>query len=293
MPKTKRIYVEEKDIRIQCYQGQDYISLSDMVKHDNGEALITKWASEKSTIEFLGIWEQLYNPDFDHDAYRKLMLSAGSHRFTLKLKQWVNLTKAQGIISKTGRYGGLYAHRDIAFELGSWVSPSFKLMLIRAFQQLKEKEDGYENLDWNVRRTLSKVNYTLHTGAIKENLIPAAIGATATSEIYASEADVLNMALFGVTAAQWRDENEGLKGNIRDYANLEQLVVLSNIESINAVLIRQGMSQHDRIIQLNQIAIEQMASLVGNKTQLKKKPWQADKTHHTSEALHMQQLVTA
>ena len=193
------------------------------------------------------------------------MSEAGTNRFTLSVKQWIGRTNAIGIMAKTGRYGGSYAHRDIAFELGSWISPEFKLLLIREFQRLKEEENNRLKLDWNLQRTLAKVNYTIHTDAIKEKLIPAALTSSQTAVIYASEADILNMALFGVTAAQWRADNQNKKGNIRDHAGIEQLVVLSNLESINSVLIHQGLKQQQRLQELNQIAITQMTSLMQSK----------------------------
>ena len=233
------------------------------------EAVIIKWLSLKSTIELLGFWEQLHNPDFkpvEFDGFRK---QAGLNIFTMTSKKWIETTNAIGIVSKSGRYGGTFAHKDIAFEFASWVSIEFKLFIIKEFQRLKEDENDRLKIEWNLQRTLAKVNYHIHTDAIKENLIPVALSKQQISFVYANEADMLNMALFGKIAQQWRTENPDKEGNIRDYANIEQLVVLSNLESINAVFIRQGLSQPERLVQLNKIAITQMTSLVNN-TQLKK-----------------------
>ncbi len=233
------------------------------------EAVIIKWLSLKSTIELLGFWEQLHNPDFkpvEFDGFRK---QAGLNSFTMTSKKWIETTNAIGIVSKSGRYGGTFAHKDIAFEFASWVSIEFKLFIIKEFQRLKEDENDRLKIEWNLQRTLAKVNYHIHTDAIKENLIPVALSKQQISFVYANEADMLNMALFGKIAQQWRTENPHKEGNIRDYANIEQLVVLSNLESINAVFIRQGLSQPERLVQLNKIAITQMTSLVNN-TQLKK-----------------------
>ena len=233
------------------------------------EAVIIKWLSLKSTIELLGFWEQLHNPDFkpvEFDGFRK---QAGLNSFTMTSKKWIETTNAIGIVSKSGRYGGTFAHKDIAFEFASWVSIEFKLFIIKEFQRLKEDENDRLKIEWNLQRTLAKVNYHIHTDAIKENLIPVALSKQQISFVNANEADMLNMALFGKIAQQWRTENPDKEGNIRDYANIEQLVVLSNLESINAVFIRQGLSQPERLVQLNKIAITQMTSLVNN-TQLKK-----------------------
>ncbi len=243
----------------------DYISLTDMARSQLQEVVIIKWLSLKSTIEYLGEWEALYNSDFNYTEFGTIKNASGSNNFVLSVKQWLKSTNAIGIKAKAGRYGGTYAHKDIAFQFGMWISPKFQLLLVKEFQRLKEEEKDRLKLDWNFQRTLSKVNYTIHTDAIKENLIPALLTKKQTGIIYASEADILNMALFGITAMQWRKQNPNKEGNIRDMANLEQLVVLSNLESINSVLIHQGLEQSARLTQLNQIAISQMNSLLKHK----------------------------
>lgn len=226
------------------------------------EVVIIKWLSLKSTIEYLGEWEALYNPDFNYTEFGTIKNAAGSNKFVLSVKNWLEITNAIGITAKAGRYGGTYAHKDIAFHFGMWISPKFQLLLVKEYQRLKEDENNRHNLEWNFQRTLAKVNYHIHTDAIKENLIPEEITRNQAAIIYANEADVLNMTLFGKTAKQWRDANPDKKGNIRDFANLEQLVVLSNMESTNALLIHQGLTQSKRLLQLNQMAISQMRSLV-------------------------------
>jgi hypothetical protein len=265
MSKTKKITVQGTEITIVESRDDDFISLTNMVSgFEDGSALIEKWLRNKNTIEFIGIWEQINNPDFNSPEFEGIKNQAGLNRFTLSVKKWINLTKAIGLIAKTGRYGGTFAHTDIAFEFGSWLSPEFKLYLVREFKRLKKDENDRHKLEWNFQRTLAKVNYKIHTDAIKERLIPEQLNNKQTSIIYANEADVLNMALFGKTAKQWRDENPVKKGNIRDEATIQQLVVLSNLESINAMLIHQNVPQKDRLIQLNQMAITQMKSLVEN-----------------------------
>jgi hypothetical protein len=273
MAKNKIITVQGKEIAIISSEKEDFISLTDIAKHKNAEAtglVISHWLSTKYTIEFMGIWEQMHNPVFNVTEFSYIKNEAGSNGFVLSSKQWIEKTNAIGIMSKAGRYGGgTFAHRDIAFEFGSWISAGFKLYLIKEFQRLKEDENDRLKLTWNLQRTLAKVNYLIHTDAIKENLIPATLSKDKINFVYADEADMLNMALFGMTAKQWRETNPKAEGNIRDAANIEQLVVLSNMESINAVLIHQGLQQSERLQQLNKIAITQMKSLVGNK-QLKK-----------------------
>lgn len=226
------------------------------------EAIIIKWLSVKNTIEYIGEWETLYNPNFNYTEFGTIRNSAGSNNFVLSVKQWIEKTGAIGISATAGRYGGTYAHKDLAFHFGMWISPKFQLLLVKEYQRLKAEENDRLNLDWNLQRTLSKVNYRIHTDAIKENLIPISLSKEEINFIYADEADLLNMALFGLTAKQWREKNPYEKGNIRDFATIEQLVVLSNLESINAVLIHQGLSQPERLTQLNRIAIIQMKSLV-------------------------------
>ena len=255
-----KIYVEGATIQVLQIEEDDYISLTDMIRQqDNGSALIEKWLRNKNTIEFLGIWEEMYNRDFDIHAYDEIMQEAGLNRFVMSAKQWIEKTHAKGIIAKAGRYGGTYAYKDIAFEFASWVSPQFKLYLIKEFERLKKEEQAL--VGWSAKRELAKINYRIHTDAIKSNLIPKELTPQQTSIIYASEADVLNMALFGMTAKQWRDTHTDKKGNIRDYANINELICLSNMENINALLIEDGLSQPERLIKLNKIAIHQMAIL--------------------------------
>ena len=229
---------------------------------ENGSALIEKWQRNKNTIEFLGIWEEMYNPHFNSPEFEGIKNMAGLNRFILSVKQWIEKTNAIGIIAKAGRYGGTYAHKDLAFEFASWVSPQFKLYLLREFQRLKEEEQKL--LGWSAKRELAKINYHIHTDAIKQNLIPQELTPQQISKVYASEADVLNVALFGMTAKQWHEKNPDLKGNIRDYASINQLICLSNLENLNAVFIDKGFSQSDRLRELNHIAIQQMLILESN-----------------------------
>ena len=229
-----------------------------------GSGLIGKWITNKNTLEYLGTWERINTSDFNYPEFGVIEQEAGVNRFIMSVGQWIERTNAAGMVVKAGRYGGTYAHKDIAFHFAMWLSPEFQIYLINEFQRLKHEENDRQKLDWNLQRTLAKINYTIHTDAIKERLIPEKLTAKQTSLVYASEADLLNMALFGKTAARWRRENPDVKGNIRDAVTLEQLVVLSNLESINAALIRQGLNQADRLKQLNQIAITQMTSLVNN-----------------------------
>ena len=265
-----KITVENTEITVLEIDEKDYISLTDMVKSiENGLALIEKWLRNKNTIEFLGIWEEMYNPDFNSPEFEGIKNAAGLNRFILSVKQWIEKTNAIGIMAKAGRYGGTYAHKDLAFEFASWVSPQFKLYLLREFQRLKEEEQ--KQLGWSAKRELAKINYHIHTDAIKQNLIPQELTPVQVSIIYANEADVLNVALFGITAKEWRELNPDLKGNIRDYATINQLICLSNMENLNAVFINEGISQKERLIKLNQIAIQQMSVLeeVGSRKLLK------------------------
>ena len=262
MAKNKKIEIGGKEISIISQKQDDYISLTDMAKSQMQEAIIIKWLTLKSTIEYIGEWEALYNPDFNYTEFGTIKNSAGSNNFVLSVKNWIEATGAIGITAKAGRYGGTYAHKDIAFHFGMWISPKFQLLLVKEYQRLKEDENNRQPLDWNLQRTLTKVNYHIHTDAIKENLIPKAITKQQAGFVYANEADLLNVALFGITAKEWRDNNSDKNGNIRDYATLEQLVVLSNMESINALLIRQGLTQTERLTQLNKVAITQMKSLL-------------------------------
>ena len=266
----EKILVNETEITILEINEKDYISLTDMVKGvENGLSLIEKWLRNKNTIEFLGIWEEMYNPNFNSPEFEGFKNAAGLNRFILSVKQWIEKTNAIGIIAKAGRYGGTYAHKDLAFEFASWVSPQFKLYLLREFQRLKEAEQ--KQLGWSAKRELSKINYHIHTDAIKQNLIPAEISPLQTNIIYANEADVLNVALFGMTAKKWREIHPDLKGNIRDYASINQLICLSNMENLNAVFINNGLPQSERLKELNRIAIQQMLVLedVENKKLLK------------------------
>ncbi len=243
MAKSKTINIQGSEITIITQQETDYISLTDMAKSQMQEVIIIKWLSLKSTIEYLGEWEALYNPVFNYTEFGIIRNSAGSNSFVLSVKQWIEHTGAIGLTAKAGRYGGSYAHKDIAFHFGMWISPKFQLLLVKEYQRLKADENDRLKLEWNFQRMLAKVNYHIHTDAIKENLIPAELTKKQISFIYANEADMLNVALFGMTAQQWRSENPDIEGNIRDTASLEQLVVLSNMESINAVLIHQGLLQ--------------------------------------------------
>ena len=252
-----KIKIENTEITIISVHDNDYISLTDMAKSQFQEVLIFKWLSLKSTIEYIGEWETLYNPLFNYTEFGIIKNEAGSNNFVLSTKNWTEKTNAIGIVAKTGRYGGTYAHKDIAFHFGMWISPKFQLLLVREFQRLKEEENSKQKLEWNFQRYLSKVNYTIHTDAIKENLIPQLVDKNKINFVYASEADVLNVALFGKTAKEWREENSSSKGNIRDSATIEQLVVLSNLESLNAVLISQNISQSERLVNLNETAINQ------------------------------------
>ncbi len=269
MTKNKTINVKGTEITVFQGEQSDYISLTDIAKHKdsaNTDSIIQNWLRNRNTIELLGFWELMYNPGFKPLEFEGFRKKAGLNSFVMTPKKWIESTNAIGIISKSGRYGGTFAHKDIAFEFASWISIEFKLYIIKEFQRLKADENDRLKLDWNLQRTLAKVNYHIHTGAIKENLIPKELSKTQANFVYANEADLLNVALFGIIAKQWRDANPKADGNIRDTAAIEQLVVLSNLESINAVLIHQGLLQPERVTQLNKIAITQMKSLVGNKS---------------------------
>lgn len=261
-PKKATIEVQGTPIAVVTKGQEDYISLTDMVRHFEGAgALIEQWLKNKDTVLFLGVWERLNNPDFNSIEFEGIKNEAGQNSFFLSAKKWIEKTGAKGLIAQAGRYGGTYAHKDIAFEFGSWLSPEFKLYLIREFQRLKDDENRRLSLAWNLNRTLSKLNYRIHTDAIKEHIIPATVTAAQAAVAYASEADVLNVALFGHTAKQWRKANPALEGNMREYATVEQLLVLANIEGMNAEFIRMGLSQGDRLRRLNEIAIRQLQTL--------------------------------
>ena len=256
-----KINVKDTDVVIVTINNADYISLTDIAKYktDDTSAVIGNWMRNRNTIEFLGIWETLYNPNFKPLEFEGFRKEAGLNAFTLSPLKWITSTGAIGFIVKSGRYGGTFAHKDIAFKFASWISVEFELYIVKEFQRLKEEEQ--KQLGWSAKRELAKLNYHIHTDAIKQNLIPKELTKTQTSIIYANEADVLNVALFGKTAKEWREENPDLKGNIRDHATINELICLSNMENINAVFINEGLQQKDRLIRLNQIAIQQMKIL--------------------------------
>ena len=254
-----KITVQNTDISVVKYNEEDYISLTDMARSQLQEHIIFRWLSLKSTIEYLGEWEMLYNPDFNCTEFGTIKNAAGSNNFVLSVKTWIERTSAIGIRSKAGRYGGTYAHRDIAYHFGMWISPKFQLLLVKEYQRLKAEE--HQQLGWSAKRELSKINYRIHTDAIKQNLIPSEVTPVQANIIYANEADVLNVAMFGMTAKQWREANPELTGNIRDYATINELICLSNMENLNAVFIEQGMPQSKHLVKLNQIAIHQMSIL--------------------------------
>lgn len=256
-----KINVQHTAITLLKVNEQDYISLTDIARHksDDPTAVIGNWMRNRNTIEYLGVWEILYNPGFKPLEFEGFRSEAGLNAFTLSPQKWINTTGAIGIVSRSGRYGGTFAHKDIAFKFASWISVEFELYLVKEFQRLKEQEQA--QIGWNAKRELSKINYRIHTDAIRQNLIPQEITPAQASRIYANEADVLNMALFGMTALEWRDKHPGLKGNIRDYASINELICLSNMESLNAVFIQDDIPQRERLIRLNRIAIQQMQVL--------------------------------
>lgn len=262
-----KIRVQSFDIAVVKYNDEDYISLTDMAKSQMQEHIIFRWISLKSTIEYLGEWEMLYNPDFNYTEFGTIKNAAGSNNFVLSVKNWIERTNAIGIRSKAGRYGGTYAHRDIAYHFGMWISPKFQLLLVKEYQRLKADEQKL--IGWSAKRELSKINYRIHTDAIKQNLIPKEITNAQASIIYANEADVLNVAMFGVTAKEWHDAHPNLKGNIRDYASVNELICLSNMENLNALFIEQGIPQSERLLKLNHIAIHQMSILESDDSERK------------------------
>ena len=267
-----KIIVQNTQINVLNFKEQDYISLTDMASAKEGDSraadVIKNWIRSRYTIEFLGTWEIIHNPNFKVVKFDHFRKSAGLPSFVLSASEWIEQTNAIGIIVKKGRYGGTYAHKDIAFEFGSAISVPFKLYLIEEFQRLKTEEQ--QQLGWSAKRELSKINYRIHTDAIKQNLIPQEVTSVQASIIYANEADVLNVAMFGMTAKQWREANPELKGNIRDYATINELICLSNMENLNAVFIEQNMTQRERLVKLNQIAIHQMSILESNDNQNRK-----------------------
>ena len=256
-----KITVKDTSVTIISVNENDYINLTDIAKYKSNDptAVIGNWLRNRNTIEYLGIWESLYNPNFKPLEFEGFKKEAGLNAFTLSPTKWINTTNAIGIISKSGRYGGTYAHKDIAFKFASWISVEFELYIVKEFQRLKNEE--HQQLGWSAKRELSKINYRIHTDAIKQNLIPQQVTPVQANIIYANEADVLNVAMFGMTAKQWREANPELTGNIRDYATINELICLSNMENLNAVFIEQGMPQSKRLVRLNQIAIHQMSIL--------------------------------
>lgn len=261
-----KIIVQERQVTIISHNENDYISLTDIAKFksDDPAAVIGNWMRNRNTIEFLGIWESLYNPMFKLLEFEGFRKEAGLNAFTLSPQKWTKTTNAIGIVAKSGRYGGTFAHKDIAFKFASWISVEFELYIVKEFQRLKEEEQ--KQLGWSAKRELSKINYRIHTDAIKRNIIPEEVTPQQVSIIYANEADVLNVAMFGMTAKQWREANADKKGNIRDYATINELICLSNMENLNAVFIDQGLPQGERLIKLNQIAIQQMKVLEDNQS---------------------------
>jgi KilA-N domain len=255
-----KITIKNTEVTIVKVGDAEYICLTDMIKAKDGDFFVTDWLRNRNTLEYIGIWEQVNNPDFNYGEFATIRNKSGLNNFKISVKEFAERTNAICLQAKAGRYGGTYAHKDIALEFAMWISPEFKIYLILEFQRLKEEEQ--KQLGWTAKRELAKLNYHIHTDAIKHNLIPKELSAAQTSTIYASEADVLNMALFGTTAKQWRESNPDLKGNIRDYANINQLICLSNMENLNAVFINEKMPQNERLVKLNQIAIQQMKILV-------------------------------
>ena len=260
----EKMKVLDTDITVVNVNNEDYICLTDMIKAKDGDFFVTDWLRNRNTLEYLGIWERVNNPTFNCGEFATIKSQSGLNRFKISVKEYVDKTGAVGLIAKAGRYGGTYAHKDIAFEFAMWISPEFKIYLIKEFQRLKADEQ--KQIGWTAKRELSKINYRIHTDAIQHHLIPEEVTPQQASIIYAEEADVLNVALFGMTAGQWRESNPDLKGNIRDYATINELICLSNMESINSVLIKDGISQGERLVKLNQIAIQQMLVLEGDNT---------------------------
>jgi len=263
MQMTNKIDVQGKEVTILSKDQEDYISLTDIAKYRNSDTpadIVKNWMRTRNTIDFLGLWEQLNNPNFKLVEFDQFKNEAGANYFVLSPQKWIETTKATGLISKSGRYGGTYAHKDIAFEFASWISPQFKLYLIKEFQRLKDEEQ--KQLGWDIKRNLVKINYRIHTDAVNMNLIPPELTKEQINIVFASEADVLNMALFGMTAKAWREKNPKAKGNIRDEANIAQLICLSNLENLNALFINEGLAQSERLTRLNKTAIHQMKLLL-------------------------------
>lgn len=254
-----KLRVKDTEVSLIKIYGEDYICLTDMIKAKDGDFFVTDWLRNRNTLEYIGIWEKVYNPNFNYGEFAIIRNQAGLNRFKISVKDFVAKTNAISLQSKVGRYGGTYAHKDIAFEFAMWISPEFKIYIVKEFQRLKE--DELKLLGWSAKRELSKINYRIHTDAIKYKLIPPEVTSTQANAIYAEEADVLNVAMFGLTARMWREQNPDLKGNIRDYATINELICLSNMESLNAVFIDQGLPQNERLVKLNHIAIQQMKVL--------------------------------
>lgn len=254
-----KVIVKDTEVNVVKVNGEDYICLTDMLRAKDGDFFITDWLRNRNTLEFIGIWEKVYNPNFNYGEFAIIRNQSGLNSFKISVKEFVSRTHAISLQAKAGRYGGTYAHKDIAFEFAMWISPEFKIYMVKEFQRLKNDEQRL--LGWSAKRELSKINYHIHTDAIKQNLIPNEVSSAQVSIIYANEADVLNVAMFGMTAKQWREANPSLKGNIRDYATINELICLSNMENLNAVFIEQGISQSERLVKLNRIAIHQMSIL--------------------------------
>ena len=254
-----KINVQNTEVTVTKVNNEDYLCLTDMIKAKDGDFFITDWLRNRNTLEYIGIWEKIYNPDFNYGEFSIIKSKSGLNNFKISVKEFVERTNAISLQAKAGRYGGTYAHKDIAFEFAMWISPEFKIYIVKEFQRLKEEEQ--KQLGWSAKRELAKINYRIHTDAIKQNLIPHELTAAQKSFVYADEADMLNVAMFGMTAKQWRDANPALKGNIRDYATINQLICLSNMENLNAVFINEGLSQSVRLEKLNKIAIQQMKVL--------------------------------
>ena len=269
MKRKREIEVNGTSVRVVTVASEDYICLTDMLKIKDGDFFFSDWLRNRNTVEFLGVWERVNNPNFNYGEFAIIRNQAGLNSFKISVKEFVARTGAISLQAKTGRYGGTYAHKDIAFEFAMWISPEFKVYVVREFQRLKEEEQRL--IGWTAKRELSKINYRIHTDAIKENLIPAKVSREVAAMKYADEADVLNVALFGMTAKQWREDNPDKKGNIRDYASINELICLSNMENLNAVFINDGIPQPERLVKLNQIAIHQMQVLedAGNRKLLK------------------------
>jgi len=254
-----KIIVKNTEVSIIKVNNEDYICITDMIRVKDGDFFVADWLRNRNTLEYLGIWEQVYNPDFNYGEFAIIRNKAGLNSFKISVKELIIRTNAIGLQAKSGRYGGTYAHKDIAFEFAMWISPEFKIYIIKEFQRLKEQEQ--KQIGWSAKRELSKINYHIHTDAIKKHLVPSQLTSKQTSIIYASEADVLNVALFGMTAKEWREKHPELKGNIRDYSSINELICLSNLENLNAVFINEGLSQKERLIKLNQISIQQLRIL--------------------------------